>query len=94
MINYIVHITIKEEYIDQFIEVTKEKHKGAREEVGNLEFSVFRDQIVSNKFIIIESYVSDQSIVEHKKSDYYIKWNRAMELYMKEDRYKIFYTKL
>ncbi|MFW6101020.1 MAG: antibiotic biosynthesis monooxygenase, partial [Bacteroidota bacterium] len=55
MIATLVHVYVKEEFIDHFIEATMENHRFSMKEPGNLRFDVLQDDENPAKFTLYEA---------------------------------------
>ncbi len=92
MIVTCVHIHVKEEKLDQFIEATKENHYASIKEEGNLRFDVLQDQNNPCKFALYEAYISEDSAKAHKETEHYKKWKETVAEYMAYPREGIQYN--
>jgi autoinducer 2-degrading protein len=86
MIATFVHVYVKEEYIDQFIEATLENHHESVKEPGNLRFDVLQDDRNPAKFVLYEAYESEEAAAAHKKTDHYLKWREKVADWMDKPR--------
>ncbi len=86
MIATLVHVYVKEEYIDQFIEATIENHQASVQEPGNLRFDVLQDDENPAKFTIYEAYESEEAAAAHKQTDHYKKWKGTVADWMDKPR--------
>jgi autoinducer 2-degrading protein len=86
MIATLVHVYVKEEYIDQFIEATLENHRASVQEPGNLRFDVLQDDENPAKFTLYEAYESDEAAAAHKKTGHYKKWKETVAEWMDKPR--------
>lgn len=82
----IVHVWVKPEHIDDFIEATEKNHRASILEKGNLRFDVLRDRNDPNKFTLYEAYRSDEEAAAHKKTTHYAEWRDTVESYMHKPR--------
>eukprot|EP00304_Pavlova_gyrans_P005831 CAMPEP_0206043834 /NCGR_PEP_ID=MMETSP1466-20131121/10357_1 /ASSEMBLY_ACC=CAM_ASM_001126 /TAXON_ID=44452 /ORGANISM="Pavlova gyrans, Strain CCMP608" /LENGTH=103 /DNA_ID=CAMNT_0053418697 /DNA_START=20 /DNA_END=331 /DNA_ORIENTATION=+ len=71
-----VTVEIKEDMIDEFLEVMKEDVDGSmnRENGGCLTFYVHRDIEQKNKFYFYEMYKDAGAAAAHKETPHYKKW--------------------
>ena len=67
MIATLVHVYVKKECIDQFIEATLENHQASVQEPGNLRFDVLQDNENPAKFTLYEAYESEEAATATKK---------------------------
>jgi len=86
MIVTIVHIWVKKEYIDKFIEITIENHENSIKEEGNLRFDILQDQNDPSKFILYEAYINEDAAKKHKETAHYKKWKETVENWMIKPR--------
>jgi autoinducer 2-degrading protein len=86
MIATLVHVYVKEEYIDQFIEATLENHRASIQEPGNLRFDVLQDDENPAKFTLYEAYESEEAAAAHKKTEHYKKWKEKVADWMDKPR--------
>jgi len=86
MIATLVHVYVKEEYIDPFIEATLENHRASIQEPGNLRFDVLQDDENPAKFTLYEAYESEEAAAAHKKTEHYKKWKETVADWMDKPR--------
>ncbi|MFP4620985.1 MAG: antibiotic biosynthesis monooxygenase [Bacteroidales bacterium] len=86
MIATLVHVYVKEEFIDQFIEATMENHRFSMKEPGNLRFDVLQDDENPAKFTLYEAYESEEAAAAHKQTDHYKKWRDTVADWMAKPR--------
>ena len=90
MIVAFVHVHVKPEHIDDFIEITRYNHDNSLKEPGCARFDVLRhteDHEESNVFYLYEVYESLEAAAAHKETDHYQKWRDTVEPYMEEPRF-------
>jgi (4S)-4-hydroxy-5-phosphonooxypentane-2,3-dione isomerase len=86
MIVTIVHVSVKPEYIDQFIKATIENHSQSVKEAGNLRFDVLQHRDNPSAFSLYEAYESDEASAAHKRTAHYCTWRETVEPWMAEPR--------
>ena len=86
MIVTIVHIFVKPEHVDAFIEATKKNHLQSIVEPGNLRFDVLRDAEEPGKFVLYEAYDSHEAVAAHKQTSHYMEWRDTVEPWMQKAR--------
>ena len=86
MIVTIVHIWVKPENVEDFIEASKENHKNSVKEPGNLRFDILRDASAPNKFVYYEAYDSEEAVKAHKETPHYLKWKETVAPWMEKPR--------
>ena len=86
MIVTVVHVWVKPENIQQFIEATIENHQHSVKEKGNLRFDVLQHRDNPAAFTLYEAYESDEAAAAHKKTAHYLKWRETVESWMARSR--------
>jgi (4S)-4-hydroxy-5-phosphonooxypentane-2,3-dione isomerase len=86
MIVTIVHVYVKPEFVNAFIEATAENHKNSVKEPGNLRFDILQDATDNNKFVLYEAYVSETAAAAHKETAHYLKWRDTVASWMAKPR--------
>ena len=86
MIVTLVHVWVKPEYIEAFIEASTENHKSSIKEPGNLRFDLIQDARDASKFVIYEAYESDAAAAAHKETEHYKKWRDTVAGWMAQPR--------
>ncbi|MFN2313322.1 MAG: antibiotic biosynthesis monooxygenase [Bacteroidales bacterium] len=91
MIVTCVHVKVRPEYIQDFIDAMTENHRGSVEEPGNLRFDVLQQADDPARFMIYEAYESEESVRLHKETAHYLKRRDTVQGFMSEDRYGVRY---
>ncbi len=86
MIVTIVHVWVKPEYINAFIEASTENHQSSINEPGNLRFDLIQDANDASKFVIYEAYESEEAAAAHKETEHYKKWRAVVADWMAQPR--------
>jgi (4S)-4-hydroxy-5-phosphonooxypentane-2,3-dione isomerase len=86
MIVTLVHVWVKEPFLDAFIEATAENHKNSVLEPGNLRFDILQDENDNTKFVFYEVFESDDAIAAHKDTAHYRKWRDTVAEWMARPR--------
>ncbi|EYU15257.1 autoinducer-2 (AI-2) modifying protein LsrG [Photorhabdus luminescens] len=84
----LVEINVKQDKLDEFIEVFRLNHLGSIKEAGNLRFDVLRDENIPTRFYIYEAYVDEKAANIHKQTPHYLKCVEQLESLMSEPRKK------
>lgn len=82
----LVHVNVKQEFIDAFITATGENHEHSVKEPGNLRFDILQDQSDPARFILYEAYISEQAAAAHKETSHYLKWRDTVAPWMQNPR--------
>lgn len=81
-----VHIHVKPEHRDQFIEATLENARHTIQEPGNLRFDVIQRTDDPNRFMLYEVYRDEAGMGAHKQTAHYARWAEAVAPWMAEPR--------
>ena len=74
----IVHVWVKRDRVDDFIEATRLNHEASLEEPGNRRFDVLQDDSDPTKFVLYEAYGDDAGAARHKQTPHYLAWREAV----------------
>ena len=86
MYTTIVHVQVLPEFIDDFIQASRDNHFGSVAEVGNLRFDILQDPMDKSRFILYESYLSEAHAQAHKKTTHYLRWRDTVANWMATPR--------
>src|SRR5512133_2770623 len=86
-----VHITVKPEYVGEFIVATVINHLETLKEPGNLRFDFIRYVDDPHNFMLYEVVRSEDAVAEHKETPHYIAWRDRVRDMMAETRYGVRY---
>lgn len=86
MIVTFVHVWVKPECVEDFINASVENHKHSIKEPGNLRFDVLQDKNDPNKFVLYEAYESEEASAAHKETAHYLKWRETVADMMAKPR--------
>lgn len=89
-----VHVRVKPEFIDAFIEATRENHEQSVKEPGNFRFDILQDAEDGGKFVLYEAYAHKEAVAAHKETAHYRKWRDTVAPWMAEPREAVKYTML
>ncbi len=90
----LVHVHVKLEHIDAFIDATRANHEASTRESGNLRFDVLRSVEDPDRFVLYEWYVDEDAAKAHKLTPHYDAWREAVTDWLVEPRYGVRYTGL
>lgn len=82
----LVHVQVKPEHIDAFIDATHENHKSSIKEKGNFRFDILQDAGDPGKFILYEAYENEEAVIAHKETAHYLKWRDTVVNWMAKPR--------
>jgi autoinducer 2-degrading protein len=92
MIVTCVHVHVKPEVVDRFIEATVANHRESVKEPGNLRFDFVREDENPNRFMLYEAYESEEAAANHKKTAHYLRWREEVADFMAEPRTGVKYN--
>lgn len=81
-----VHVHVKAEFVDAFIEATRANHEASVREPGNRRFDVLQDPVDPARFVLYEAYVSADDVAAHKLTAHYTAWRDSVADMMAEPR--------
>ena len=88
----LVHVLVKPEFLNPFIEATRENHESSIREPGNLRFDILQDAGDPNKFVLYEAYESEAAAAAHKETPHYFKWRDTVMNWMAKPREGVKHT--
>jgi autoinducer 2-degrading protein len=94
MIATLVHVQVKPEFIESFIQATRENHENSVKEKGNLRFDILQDTQDPGKFVLYEAYESEQAAAAHKEMAHYAVWRDTVATWMARPREGVKHTML
>ena len=90
----LVHVHVKPEHVDAFLDATRANHEASIRETGNLRFDILRSVDDPNRFLFYEAYVDEAAAQAHKATAHYATWRAAAEEWMAEPRTGVRYDGL
>lgn len=81
-----VHVHVKPENVEQFIEATLANARNTVEEPGALRFDVLQQIDDPSRFVLYEAYRDEAGAKAHKETPHYARWREAVEPWMAEPR--------
>ena len=90
----IVHITVKPNYIDDFIEASRLNHELSVAEPGNRRFDVLQSADNPAQFVLYEAYKNAAEAAKHKETDHYKQWRETVAEWMAQPRQGVPYNGL
>lgn len=82
----LVHVYVKQEYIDEFITATRANHEASINETGNRRFDVLQDAHEPTHFILYEAYNNGEAATAHKQTTHYLVWRDTVAPMMAKPR--------
>ena len=90
----IVHVHVKQDHIDDFIEASRLNHEASVIEPGNLRFDVLQSSDDPSRFVLYEAYRDDEEAAKHKQTEHYLTWRNTVADWMQKPRKGISYIGL
>jgi autoinducer 2-degrading protein len=87
-----VHVSVKAEYVDEFIKATIANHQASIKEPGNCRFDVLQSDKLPTQFLLYEAYDSEQCAAAHKQTAHYLAWREQVAPMMAQPRSGTPYT--
>ena len=81
-----IHVHVKPEGREAFIEASLENARNTIQEPGNLRFDVIQQVDDPNRFLLYEVYRDEDGMKAHKETAHYARWRDAVAPLMAEDR--------
>jgi len=88
----IVHVDVKSEQVNKFIEATRLNHEASIKEKGNRRFDILQEADNPTKFILYEAYATAEDAVEHKDTLHYVMWREKVAIMMAKPREGVKYN--
>ena len=82
----IVHVWVKPNHVEAFIEASRANHLASVQEPGNSRFDVLQDAADPNKFVLYEAYATADDATAHKNTPHYLAWREAVAEMMAQPR--------
>ncbi len=82
----LVHVWVKPETVDAFIEASRRNHEASVKEPGNRRFDVLQDADDPAKFVLYEAYARAEDAAAHKQTAHYLAWRETVADMMAQPR--------
>ncbi len=90
----LVHVHVKPDHVDQFLDLIRANHNGSVQEPGCIRFDVARSVDDPNRFVLWEWYVDARAAQAHKETPHYLAFKAAAAEMMAEERISVRYEGL
>jgi (4S)-4-hydroxy-5-phosphonooxypentane-2,3-dione isomerase len=87
----LVHVHVKPEHVEAFLEATRANHEGSVREPGNIRWDVLRSVEDPTRFILYEWYADEAAAIAHKETAHYFAWRDAVSDWLVEPRVPVRY---
>jgi (4S)-4-hydroxy-5-phosphonooxypentane-2,3-dione isomerase len=82
----LVHVYVKPEHVDDFIEASRLNHEASTQEPGNRRFDILQDANEPTKFVLYEAYATAEDAAAHKETSHYATWRETVAPMMAKPR--------
>ena len=89
-----VHIVVKPQYIDAFINATLDNASNSVKEPGIARFDVIQQTDDPARFTLVEVYHSPDDVPKHKETQHYNRWFKNVEHMFAQERTRTFYKNI
>lgn len=90
----LVHIHVRPDQLEVFLDATRANHEASIRETGNLRFDVIQSVDDPTRFILYEWYVDEDAAKAHKETPHYAAWRDATVDVFEEPRHGVRYVGL
>ena len=90
----LVHVHVRPEHVEDFIEACRRNHEASVQEEGNRRFDVLQSPDEPARFILYEAYASAEDAAAHKETSHYRRWRETVADWMAEPRQGMAYSGL
>jgi autoinducer 2-degrading protein len=90
----LVHVHVRPEHVDDFIDSMRANHENSVLEPGNIRFDVLQSADDRTRFILHEWYIDEDAAKAHKETPHYLAWRALAEPWMAEPRTGVRYIGL
>ncbi len=87
----LVHVHVKPEHVEDFIEATRKNHNHSVQEPGNLRFDILQSSDDRTHFVLYEAYVTEADAARHKETEHYLTWRNKVADWMAASRVGMHY---
>lgn len=90
----IVHIQVKPETVQAFIEATLDNARGSNQEAGVARWDFLQQADDPTRFVLYEVYRDKEALAAHREAPHYLRWRDAVKDMMAGDRTRTDYVNL
>ena len=90
----LVHVHVKPEHVDDFIDLIRPNHEASVREPGNLRFDVLQSIEDPTRFVLHEWYIDEASALAHRDTPHYLAFRERIDALQAEPRYGVRYRGL
>ncbi|NCC49744.1 MAG: antibiotic biosynthesis monooxygenase [Spartobacteria bacterium] len=82
----LVHVWVKKEHVDEFIEACRLNHEQSTQEPGNRRFDILRSAEEPEYVVLYEAYADEAAAAAHKETRHYQAWRDTVAGWMAKPR--------
>ncbi len=90
----LVHVHVKKDHVNDFIEACRRNHEASVKEPGNRRFDILQSSDDPARFILYEAYDDADAAAAHKQTAHYLEWRETVADWMAEPRQGVAYQGL
>ncbi len=90
----LVHVQVRPENVEEFIDATLSNAAESVREPGNVRFDVLQSAEDACRFVLYEAYETPDDAAAHKGTMHYQRWKEAVAEWMAEPRLGVVYRGL
>ncbi len=87
-----IYIQVKPEYIEEFKQICTENAQNSVKEPGIKRFDCLQQSDYPTKFVLVEAYLDETGVAQHKQTAHYNKWRSEAERMIVGERTRTRYT--
>jgi autoinducer 2-degrading protein len=89
-----VHVHVKPEYLEAFMQATIANARESIKEPGIARFDLAQQQDDPTRFVLVEAYRTAEAPAAHKETRHYLTWRDTVALMMAEPRASVKFSNL
>lgn len=90
----LVHVAVKPECVDDFVQASRANHEASVKEPGNRRFDMLQSADDPTQFVLYEAYASKADAKAHKDTPHYATWRDTVAHMMAAPRHGVTYVGL
>jgi len=79
-----IHVKVKPDKLDEFMQVALLDARETVKEAGNLRFEIYRQEDNPTELLVFEIYESEAALEEHRQTEHIKAWRSAVAAYADE----------
>jgi autoinducer 2-degrading protein len=83
----LVHVHVKPEHLEAFVDATRANHEASIREPGNVRFDILRSADDPTRFVLYEWFVDEAAAAAHKTTPHYAAWRDTVTDWLVEPRH-------